>query len=99
LFARPPMRIEPAVAMDTPVESATRRRPYAAPVVLKRDEESGAFDWALVGVPALVVLLAGVLMVWKLRGPRRLSPREQHDFAERLRAVLGERDGHAASRS
>jgi flagellar M-ring protein FliF len=99
LFAGSSPRIEPAVAMDAPVESAARRRPSAAPLVLKREEESGAFDWALVGVPALVVFLAGILMVWKLRGSRRLSPREQQDFAERLRAVLGERDGHAASRS
>ena len=46
----------------------------------------------------LAVVLAIVLLARQLRGPRRLSEQRRQDFAAKLRTVLGERDGHAASR-
>jgi len=42
---------------------------------------------------------AGFLLVRKLGGPRRLSARRHAEFAARLRALLEERDGRAASRT
>jgi len=73
----------PAIAMPPPVE----------------DDRATVFGWLRLVIPISVVLLAGFLLIWKLRGPRRLSAERQAEFVERIRAILEERESRAASQS
>jgi uncharacterized membrane protein len=54
------------------------------------------------GIAALVVIgiIAGFVFLLRwLRGPRRMSERRREDFVAKLRSVLDEGEGHAASQT
>lgn len=80
-----------------PVHPAMRRDPFPVlPPV--EDERTLAPAWLLIGGPILFAVLAGMMLVRRLRGPRRLSRQQQQDFATRLRVALNEGGTNAASR-
>lgn len=96
------LMFEAAPIETTPLQlpPAQKARPRSmTPVVLGKAEDGGAMEWLLIGLPVLVVFLVGLLLVWKLRGPRPLDARRRAEFVDRIRVILEEREGHVATRS
>lgn len=94
---------DPIVDADTPTAELQSVRPIRHPrrvstlAMAAEDERSFMPDWLWFVISVLAALLAGVFLMRKLRGPRRLDARHHAEFVARLRAVLEERDGRAAS--
>ena len=99
LFDTAPIVMGAATAK--PWTDGAAKQPSSATPMSAAGEDDGpiAFGWLRVAIPVLVVFLAGFLLIWKLRGPRRLSAERQAEFVERIRAALEERESRAISQS
>jgi flagellar M-ring protein FliF len=95
MFEAAPIETTP---LQLPPAEKVRPRPMAPIVLGKAEEGGGVMEWLLIGLPVLVVFLAGLLLVWKLRGPRPLDARRRAEFVDRIRVILEEREGHVATR-
>lgn len=97
LFDRSSEVLEPPKVNATPWSGSVPRRSDAN-ISSSEGEPYAEFDWLLMAIPLIVVLLAGLLLIRKLRGPRRLSAQSRSEFVDRIRVALEERDNHATSK-
>jgi hypothetical protein len=82
---------------NAPSRAAADHRPPPATSLNGEPGLESTGNWLLVGIPALVVLLAGLWLVRKSRQPRPLDTRRREKFLDRLRAILDERRSHVVS--
>jgi flagellar M-ring protein FliF len=73
------------------------RPPVEAP--LPEEDHGLLFEAGVAGALLAGIILALALLLRRLRGPRRMSERRREDFVAKLRTVLQEGEGHAASQT
>lgn len=70
----------------------------AIPTPQAIDREPNWVEETALGLIPLLALVAFFLLIWRARGPRRLSEQQRSEFALKLRAALDKGGSHAASR-
>ncbi len=91
--APPPLDAVPPV---TPRGAAAPSPVLAA---LPDEEHELSFEWGIALAAVAVFLGLGLVLLRRLRGPRRMSEKRRSDFVAKLRGVLGEGEAHATPQS
>ena len=73
--------------------------PVPAFAPLPEDDRGWIWELGFAGLLLVVILVGPLLLLRKLRAPRRLSERARANFAAKLRTALEPREGQVASRS